>query len=72
MASLRSIWWLGNRSGGLGQLGMAILPRPAPPRPAPLNLPLLTSPHMGFPHLAKVVEWGWGKILIPHHGTGQG
>ena len=42
------------------QMGMTILPRPAP-----LNPSLPASPHAGFPYLAKVVGQGWGKILAP-------
>ena len=29
--------------------------------------PLPTSPHVYFPRPIKVVEWGWDKILAPHH-----
>ena len=39
----------------------------APPR---LTRPLFTSPCMGFPRFAKVVGWGWGKILAPPHRMG--
>ena len=39
----------------------------APPR---LTCPLFTSPCMGFPRFAKVVGWGWGKILAPPHKMG--
>ena len=46
---------------------MAILPRPAP-----LDPPLPASPRAGFPHPAKVMGQGWGEILDPHHGAGQG
>ena len=41
----------------------------APPR---LTRPLFTSPCMGFPRFAKVVGWGWGKILASPHPVGQG
>jgi len=29
--------------------------------------PLPVSPHTGFFCPAKVVGWGWGKILVSHH-----
>ena len=41
----------------------------APPR---LTRPSPASPRAGFPRPTKVVGRGWGKILDPHHGAGQG
>ena len=37
-----------------------------------LDLPLLASPRVGFSRLVKMVGWGWGEILDPHHGAGRG
>ena len=34
--------------------------------------PLSASSHASFPYPAKIMEWGWGKILAPHHGVGRG
>ena len=40
--------------------------------PSRLTRPSPASPRAGFPRPTKVVGWGWGKILDPHHGAGRG
>ena len=35
------------------------------------SLPLPASPRASFPRPAKVVGWGWGKILVLHHGASR-
>ena len=55
---------------------MLLIPQlePFPPLDRDGNFapPLPASPRAGFAHPAKVMEQGWGEILDPYHGAGQG